>query len=81
MTVEELKDYLGVDSLEFLSVENLINILGSENIVSMFYREISCCKTKRNELSIKKLGNYLSFLLYENLIWIVLEFLKFYPHL
>ena len=43
MTVEELKDYLGVDSLEFLSVENLINILGSENIVWMFYREISCC--------------------------------------
>ena len=31
MSVEELKDYLGVDSLEFLSVENLTNILGSTN--------------------------------------------------
>jgi amidophosphoribosyltransferase len=31
MSVEELKDYLGVDSLEFLSVENLITILGSPN--------------------------------------------------
>lgn len=31
LSAEELKDYLGVDSLEFLSVENLINILGSPN--------------------------------------------------
>ena len=31
MSVEELKDYLGVDSLEFLSVENLTKILGSVN--------------------------------------------------
>lgn len=31
MTKDELKDYLGVDSLEFLSTENLIKILGSEN--------------------------------------------------
>ncbi len=30
MTVEELRDYLGVTSLEFLSMENLISILGSE---------------------------------------------------
>lgn len=30
MSVEELKNYLGVDSLEFLSVENLKEILGSE---------------------------------------------------
>ncbi|MBS1572957.1 MAG: amidophosphoribosyltransferase, partial [Bacteroidetes bacterium] len=31
MSKEELTKYLGVDSLEFLSVENLIKILGSEN--------------------------------------------------
>ena len=31
MTKEELKNYLGVDSLEFLSTENLIKILGSED--------------------------------------------------
>lgn len=30
MTKEELKDYLGVDTLEFLSVENLTEILGSD---------------------------------------------------
>lgn len=30
MSVEELKNYLGVDSLEFLSLENLKEILGSE---------------------------------------------------
>ena len=30
MSVEELKNYLGVDSLEFLSVENLKEILGSD---------------------------------------------------
>lgn len=30
MTKEELRDYLDVDSLEFLSMENLINILGSD---------------------------------------------------
>lgn len=29
MTMEELRDYLGVDSLEFLSMENLVEILGS----------------------------------------------------
>ena len=29
MTVEELRKYLGVDSLEFLSMDNLKNILGS----------------------------------------------------
>lgn len=29
MTKDELKDYLGVDSLEFLSIDNLITILGS----------------------------------------------------
>ena len=31
MNAEELKNYLGVDSLEFLSMENLISILGSAN--------------------------------------------------
>ncbi|WP_187478039.1 amidophosphoribosyltransferase [Amniculibacterium sp. G2-70] len=31
MTKEELRDYLDVDSLEFLSVENLIKILGSSD--------------------------------------------------
>jgi amidophosphoribosyltransferase len=31
MTTEELRKYLGVDSLEFLSVENLQEILGSSN--------------------------------------------------
>ncbi len=31
MTKEELCDYLGVDSLEFLSMENLISLLGSPN--------------------------------------------------
>ena len=31
MSKEELKDYLGVDSLEFLSMESLKEILGSEN--------------------------------------------------
>ncbi|MCC2589813.1 amidophosphoribosyltransferase [Chryseobacterium sp. MFBS3-17] len=31
MSKEELRDYLGVDSLEFLSVESLIEILGSPN--------------------------------------------------
>ncbi|WP_410494366.1 phosphoribosyltransferase family protein, partial [Chryseobacterium sp. HMWF001] len=31
MSTEELRDYLGVDSLEFLSVENLKEILGSAN--------------------------------------------------
>jgi amidophosphoribosyltransferase len=31
MTTAELRDYLGVDSLEFLSVENLKEILGSSN--------------------------------------------------
>ncbi len=30
MSVEELRDYLGVDSLEFLSIENLKVILGSD---------------------------------------------------
>jgi amidophosphoribosyltransferase len=30
MSKDELRDYLGVDSLEFLSTENLIKILGSE---------------------------------------------------
>ncbi|MDO5615992.1 MAG: amidophosphoribosyltransferase, partial [Cruoricaptor ignavus] len=30
MSTEELKNYLGVDSLEFLSIENLIEILGSD---------------------------------------------------
>ncbi|MCG7281190.1 amidophosphoribosyltransferase [Chryseobacterium taklimakanense] len=30
MSVEELKNYLGVDSLEFLSIENLKEILGSD---------------------------------------------------
>ncbi len=31
MTKDELRDYLGVDSLEFLSMDNLIKILGSTN--------------------------------------------------
>lgn len=31
MSKEELRKYLGVDSLEFLSMENLIEILGSDN--------------------------------------------------
>lgn len=31
MSTEELKNYLGVDSLEFLSIENLQEILGSSN--------------------------------------------------
>jgi amidophosphoribosyltransferase len=31
MTTEELKNYLGVDSLEFLSIDNLKEILGSSN--------------------------------------------------
>ena len=31
MSVEELKDYLGVDSLEFLSIDNLKVILGSSD--------------------------------------------------
>ena len=31
MSNQELVDYLGVDSLDFLSVENLIEILGSTN--------------------------------------------------
>jgi amidophosphoribosyltransferase len=31
MDKEELRKYLDVDSLEFLSVDNLINILGSPN--------------------------------------------------
>lgn len=31
MTKEELRDYLGVDSLEFLSMDNLKKILGSSN--------------------------------------------------
>lgn len=31
MSVTELRDYLGVDSLEFLSIENLKKILGSSN--------------------------------------------------
>jgi amidophosphoribosyltransferase len=31
MTTEELKNYLGVDSLEFLSIDNLKTILGSAN--------------------------------------------------
>lgn len=31
MSVQELQDYLGVDSLEFLSTNNLIEILGSPN--------------------------------------------------
>ena len=31
MSTEELKNYLGVDSLEFLSIENLHDILGSTN--------------------------------------------------
>ena len=31
MSVEELRDYLGVDSLEFLSMDNLKVILGSSN--------------------------------------------------
>lgn len=31
MSVEELKDYLGVDSLEFLSVKNTAKVLGSEH--------------------------------------------------
>ena len=31
MTKEELKNYLEVDSLEFLTVDNLVNILGSPN--------------------------------------------------
>jgi len=31
MTTEELKNYLGVDSLEFLSIDNLKDILGSAN--------------------------------------------------
>lgn len=31
MSVEELKNYLGVDSLEFLSIDNLKAILGSSN--------------------------------------------------
>ncbi|WP_419870881.1 amidophosphoribosyltransferase [Chryseobacterium sp. CT-SW4] len=31
MTTEELRDYLGVDSLEFLSTDNLKEILGSSN--------------------------------------------------
>lgn len=31
MTTEELKNYLGVDSLEFLSIDNLKTILGSSN--------------------------------------------------
>lgn len=30
MNIEELRDYLGVDSLEFLSMDNLKDILGSE---------------------------------------------------
>lgn len=31
MSKDELKEYLGVDSLEFLSMENLVEILGTEN--------------------------------------------------
>ena len=31
MSVEELRVYLGVDTLEFLSMENLKNILGSSD--------------------------------------------------
>ena len=31
MTTEELRQYLGVDSLEFLSIDNLKVILGSSN--------------------------------------------------
>ena len=31
ISVEELKDYLGVDSLEFLSIDNLKVILGSSD--------------------------------------------------
>ena len=31
MSQDELKEYLGVDSLEFLSVDNLIELLGSKN--------------------------------------------------
>ena len=42
MSVEELKDYLGVDSLEFLSIDNLKVILGSsDHCFGCFTRKIS----------------------------------------
>jgi amidophosphoribosyltransferase len=51
MTVEELKDYLGVDSLEFLSVPNLAKILGSENhCFGCFTEKYPVAKPKESEL-------------------------------
>ena len=51
MTVEELKTYLGVDSLEFLSVENLINILGSDqHCFGCFTEKYPVAKPKESEL-------------------------------
>ncbi|SFH95967.1 amidophosphoribosyltransferase [Halpernia frigidisoli] len=50
MTVDELKDYLGVDSLEFLSVENLKGILGSPNHCFGCFTEIY--PVKRGEESV-----------------------------
>lgn len=51
MSVEELRDYLGVDSLEFLSIENLKVILGSDkHCFGCFTEKYPVAKGEQTEL-------------------------------
>lgn len=51
MRVEELRDYLGVDSLEFLSIENLKVILGSDkHCFGCFTEKYPVAKGEQTEL-------------------------------
>jgi amidophosphoribosyltransferase len=51
MSVDELKDYLGVDSLEFLSIKNLTEILGSDqHCFGCFTEKYPVSKPKESEL-------------------------------
>lgn len=51
MSIDQLKKYLGVDSLEFLSLENLKTILGSSNhCFGCFTEEYPVAKPKESEL-------------------------------
>ena len=51
MSVEELKDYLGVDSLEFLSIDNLKVILGSsDHCFGCFTEKYPVSKPKETHL-------------------------------
>lgn len=51
MTTEELRDYLGVDSLEFLNMENLIDILGStQHCFGCFTEQYPVKKGEETEL-------------------------------